>query len=299
MRGTRLNAAERRYGIKKGGLIVYPEPTLNVENLAPGEKRESSGIVEFDKMLGGGFLETQLDGDCLEPQVTGKTSVALHFLKEGHNRGEKSVYISYEETPEQLTRHASGFGWTLQPSVDKGGLKLLSFDVEQLNLDDHLFELCTMLESFKPARLVVDSIDPVKRMLSEDYFIRFVKNLITVTRRVGTTVMLTAFAKPTDVWVAGPDVSSVVDNMISLRDVEISSVLKRSLVVFKERGTKHDRGIREFEITNRGVIIKEKFKGVEQVLTGLPRRALTPTSSTHFCLHILRRVMLSLPASLK
>jgi circadian clock protein KaiC len=75
--------------------------------------------------------------------------------------------------------------------------------------------------------------------------------------------------------VAGTAVSTLVDNIISLRDVELESALRRPLIIFKARGTAHDREIREFEITSKGMIVKEKFVGVEQILGGAARRSIT------------------------
>jgi circadian clock protein KaiC len=62
--------------------------------------------------------------------------------------------------------------------------------------------------------------------------------------------------------------STIADNIISLRHVEVDSALKRSLIVLKARGTSHDNGIREFEITSKGIVVKEKFVGMEQILGG-------------------------------
>ncbi len=63
-----------------------------------------------------------------------------------------------------------------------------------------------------------------------------------------------------------------MDNVISLRNVEVESALKRSLVIFKARGTKHDRDIREFEITPQGIEVKENFVGWEQLMAGALQR---------------------------
>ena len=64
----------------------------------------------------------------------------------------------------------------------------------------------------------------------------------------------------------------LMDNVISLRNVEVESALKRSLVIFKARGTRHDRDIREFDITPHGMEVKQKFQGWEQLLAGAPRK---------------------------
>lgn len=72
----------------------------------------------------------------------------------------------------------------------------------------------------------------------------------------------------------GTGISSAVDNIIALRHVEIESSLRRSAVIMKARGSAHDNEIREFEITPKGVVLKKKFLGMEQILGGTPRKSI-------------------------
>jgi len=60
----------------------------------------------------------------------------------------------------------------------------------------------------------------------------------------------------------------MADVILSLRHVELDSDLKRALVLFKACGIHHDTSIREFEITPKGMAVKEKFAGLEHILRG-------------------------------
>ena len=72
---------------------------------------------------------------------------------------------------------------------------------------------------------------------------------------------------PSDFWV-----SSLMDVIVSLRQVESESALRRALVIFKARGLPHDTSIKEFEISPKGIVVEEKFTDMEQILGGSARR---------------------------
>jgi circadian clock protein KaiC len=274
MRGTQLNATQARYGIKNRGIVVYSEPVLNAGDYAPSDQRLSSGVGGLDDVLNGGYPKcttTLIAG----ASGTGKTTLAMHFINEARIRDETALYLSYEDTPRQVLKLASGFGWNFQQFVEKATGQILSFDIEQSNLDDHLSEISAVLERMNPSRLVVDSIDPLKRVYPDEDFIRFIKGLCAESRRLGATSVFTAFSEPTSISMGASGISSLIDTTISLRDVELSSTLKRSLVIFKARGTDLSRDIREFVITPKGIVVKEKFKNAEQILSGAARRTAT------------------------
>jgi circadian clock protein KaiC len=64
----------------------------------------------------------------------------------------------------------------------------------------------------------------------------------------------------------------MVDSYTLLRYVEIESTIHRALLVLKMRGSDHDKGIRQFEITSRGVEVHAPFEGREAIMSGSPRR---------------------------
>ncbi|MCX9024910.1 MAG: hypothetical protein OIN85_02305, partial [Candidatus Methanoperedens sp.] len=66
--------------------------------------------------------------------------------------------------------------------------------------------------------------------------------------------------------------SSVVDNIILLRHVEIEGRIHAVLSILKSRGIQHDKEIREFEITEKGIDVRSAMKGYESVLSGSARK---------------------------
>ena len=51
---------------------------------------------------------------------TGKTSLAAHFAHETGRRGERCLYLAFEESPQQLMRNMRSIGIDLEPHVEEG-----------------------------------------------------------------------------------------------------------------------------------------------------------------------------------
>ncbi len=64
----------------------------------------------------------------------------------------------------------------------------------------------------------------------------------------------------------------LVDSYVLLRYVEIESTIRKALLVLKMRGSNNDKGIRQFEITSRGIEVRTPFEGREGIMSGSPRR---------------------------
>ena len=270
LRGTKINSEEHSYGIDEHGIRTYPLPELTYVKTIHFEKIPT-GIEGLDKMFFGGVFKgsTTLIGGA---SGTGKTTFALQFVAEGAKRKGRSLYVSFEEPPQQLAKEAEGFGLNMNEFMDKGLVKFVNYSPEPFNVEQQLNEIQSLLKEYKPARFVIDTIGCLERIMIEDRYYRYLKSLTLHLKDQGIATVLTALSKSV-MLTTGTALSSNVDNIIVLRHIEIDSSLRRSAVILKSRGTAHDNDIREFEITPNGVVLKEKFAGMEQVLGGTPRKS--------------------------
>jgi len=69
----------------------------------------------------------------------------------------------------------------------------------------------------------------------------------------------------------GHGVSSIADNLIVLRYVEVDAHLERAVLVLKARGIGHATELRRFRIDDRGAHVGEQFQELRGVLTGIPQ----------------------------
>jgi circadian clock protein KaiC len=92
----------------------------------------STGIAGLDNILGGGLPRERLYLIAGDPG-SGKTTLALQFLLEGRDRGEKGIYVTLSETREELDDVAHSHGWSLD------GLTLIDTEVapDAVQTDSH------------------------------------------------------------------------------------------------------------------------------------------------------------------
>jgi circadian clock protein KaiC len=130
-RGSTHGMNEYPFLIDEDGISVMPITSLRLDH-AVSQKRLSSGIAELDTMLAGGFYEGSnilLSGTA----GTGKTSVAVYLIDAACKRGEPTLYVAFEESPQQIIRNAGSIGLDLSAHVKKGLLTHVHFTSPPLN----------------------------------------------------------------------------------------------------------------------------------------------------------------------
>ena len=154
-RGARHGTDEYPFLIGDHGISLMPLSSLQLEH-AVSTERVSSGNLELDRMLGGGYYRGStilVSGGS----GSGKTSVAAS-LASTCARGGRALYFSFEESPDQLVRNMSSIGLNLGRLVKSGALRIVSTRPSGFGLETHLFALYEAIEAFKPSMVVLDPI---------------------------------------------------------------------------------------------------------------------------------------------
>ena len=148
-RGSNHGTNEYPFIIDKNGLSVIPITSAGLDQPGTG-KRVSTGIPSLDKMFkGGGYTKGStilISGTA----GTGKTSLAAAFAIERCRRGERCLFLSYEESSGQLIQNMSSIGFHFEPLMKKGLLKIVSTRPSFFGLEKHLLDLYKTIEDFKP-----------------------------------------------------------------------------------------------------------------------------------------------------
>jgi circadian clock protein KaiC len=66
------------------------------------------------------------------------------------------------------------------------------------------------------------------------------------------------------------DLSYLADTAVQLRYFEAYGTVRQAISVIKTRTSPHERTIREFQITERGLLLGEPLTDFQGVLTGVP-----------------------------
>jgi circadian clock protein KaiC len=253
MRGTPLDRATFEYLINKKyggvGLVVLPQ---RIDLPTASEKKLSTGVEGLDKMMHGGVFKgsvTLIEGAT----GIGKTTLCLHFLATNALKGEKALYISYEEPVGQIKRTMKSVGLDPEKLSDKF---IVDYYVPEALTPLHYHTLLReMLDLHEPTVIALDSITAMQRLLSKQDFIFFLRYLQLICKQRELTVFLTSTYGTLEANKT-TEISTLADNIIILRYFEIKDTMGREIVILKTRGSAHDKKAVPFEITGSGMNVQ-------------------------------------------
>ncbi len=255
-RGSNHGTNEYPFVIAKNGLSVIPITAAGLDQ--PGtSKRVSTGIPSLDKMFkGGGFTKGStilISGTA----GTGKTSLAAAFALERCRRGERCLFLSYEESSGQLIYNMRSIGLHLEPVVKKGLLQIVSTRPSFFGLEQHLLDLYKTLEGFKPQSVVIDPLTSLISEGSQREIQSMVTRMIDLLKSKGVTGLFTSLVPSTaQNFTSGEvGVSSLIDTWIVVREIEEEAGKRRirGLYIVKSRGMGHSSDVRELILSDDGI----------------------------------------------
>jgi circadian clock protein KaiC len=272
VRGRNHRSDDIYFKITKDGINVFPKLRVPLEHFSTTE-RISMGISALDEMLGGGIFvgsSTFITGS----PGTGKSTLGLSFLADGLKNGEICLYVGFEESKKQVLRNAKNFGWDFEKYEREGLLVMRCIYPNEKYLEEHLADIRQIVEEKKIKRCVVDPLSAISSAFSPDVFISFSKRLngYLKTREVtplftSATTSLIGNTKDVD-----SHISTISDNIILLRYVEMQGDVQSVINIIKMRGSEHSKSLRIYNITDKGVVVGKSLEGYEGVTTGVSKK---------------------------
>jgi circadian clock protein KaiC len=252
-RGSAFGSNEFPYVIGANGVALIPIAASHLAHRPLGEF-QSTGNRELDAALGGGFRRSA----CIlvaGSSGTGKTTLACTFVQAACRRGEKALFISFEESPEALASAVLSAGIDLEPLLRAGSLEFCASLPESRGADEHLFDHLHLIDALQPDHIVVDAISACHRMGSGKAAFDYCMRLVNVCKERGITCLLTNQMKdsPLGADLSGLGFASLVDTVIQLQYEATKGALCRKLVVLKARGSKNSPRFYELRITDSGI----------------------------------------------
>ena len=272
-RGSTHGTNEYPFLIDENGIHVLPLTSLKLNHAASTE-RISSGVSRLDSMLGGEGYYRGSSVLISGTAGTGKTSLSAHFANATCARGERCLYLAFEESPAQLVRNMKSIGLDLNPWIKKGLLRLEASRPTLHGIEMHLAVIHKMVNDFDPQVVIIDPVSNFSSAGSGSDAEAMVLRLIDFLKSRQITAMFVNLTAGGDAWEhTDVGVSSLIDTWILLRDIELAGERNRGLYVLKSRGMKHSNQIREFLLTGEGIELQDVYIGPEGVLTGSMRAA--------------------------
>jgi circadian clock protein KaiC len=258
-RGSNHGTNEYPFVIDDAGLSVFPITSASLNH--PGTKdRVSTGLPTLDTLFqGGGYAKGSMvlaSGTA----GTGKTSLAIAFAVEHCKRGERCLYLSYEESPGQLIQNMGSIGFHLQPLVKKGLLKFISTRPTFIGLEKHLLGLSQTLEQFRPSAVVIDPLTSLLGQGSSLEIQSMLTRMIDVLKSKGVTGFFTSLVSSNAQNETRGEigVSSLIDTWIVVRELEECEGMKRTrgLFIVKSRGMGHSSDVHKLIMSDGGLAVE-------------------------------------------
>jgi circadian clock protein KaiC len=274
-RGSLHGTNEFPFLIGDDGISVLPITSLAL-NHKVSDERIVTGIPRLDAMLGGrGFFRGSsilLTGTS----GTGKTIISANFAQAAGRRGERTLFFSFEESPNQIIRNMHSIGLRLEPLVKRGLLRFHSARPSLYGLEMHLATMFKEIAAFQPHVVIVDPITSLMDSGTASECKGMVTRMIDYLKAGQVTSLFTSLTQGGDALQQTESaMSSLMDAWLLLQDFEGNGERNRVLYVLKARGMAHSNQIREFLISDRGIDLVDAYIGPSGVLTGSARAAQT------------------------
>jgi len=219
-----------------------------------------TGILGLDEMLGGGIPAGHIVA-VLGPPGTGKSTFALQFIYSGLENNESCVYLSLEESEENIVKTASILGWDLKPYIMNRKLALIHLSTLNLKtaVDRIESDLPKLLKSFNVKRFVVDPItlyEMIHDLESQrrDYLFNFAR----IIKEMGVTAVLTSeISRDNPYYSRYGLIEYIADGVIILRQARQADMgaVTTVIEVSKMRHIDHSKEIKPYNITGSGIVV--------------------------------------------
>ena len=270
-RGSAHGTNEFPFTITSKGFVVLPITSVKLSYSA-GSERISTGLGDLDQMLGGGLYRHSsvlISGHT----GTGKTTLIAKMLCEAARRGERCLFVSSEESPDQLVRDMSSVSIDLQHWLDLGLLKIWSERSTSQGMEERLVRLEHVIEEFQPRIVALDTIRTMGQVAQSIAVNATIVRTLDLLRSRGITALLSILTHP-DLEHGGViGISEIIDTWLLVKNVEADGENNRLLMIVKSRGSAHSNQVREFRLTSLGPALVEVRVSPEGIRTGSSRLA--------------------------
>ncbi|HET9360030.1 MAG TPA: circadian clock protein KaiC [Vicinamibacterales bacterium] len=252
-RGSGYGRNEYPFIIGDDGIHVIPITSSVLQHRTPGA-RMSSGLAGLDRLVAGGYKRGT--GILIVGTTgAGKTTLACAFAQAACRRGERVLYLNFEESPESMVSNMRSAGVLLRSAIKSRRLVVQSSMPEATGVEEHLFRALRALDELRPQHVIVDAISACERMGTTHAAFEYLMRVLDACKQRGITCIYLNQATGMDVVseISGIGISSIIDTVIVLRQLSIDRETRRELMVMKSRGSRHSERFHEFRITSHGI----------------------------------------------
>ncbi|MFH0874674.1 MAG: ATPase domain-containing protein [archaeon] len=261
LKHLKLFDANSKYSAKEE--VVITEKTA--------KKRIFTGVSGFDEMISNGIP----CGNCIllsGGPGSGKTTFTIQMMGWAAERGEKCLFMTFEESEENLIMHMEEYGLNPRKYIEDGTLMIVRKDpfkisrkVEALlahargelmiNIDD---VIDIIPKGFNPDRVIIDSLSAISAAFSDSStaYRVYVTQLIDILQKTGATSFLITEVQGIENIGHGLVEEFLADGVIVFYNLQKGNIKQSALEILKMRATSHEKKIVPFEfVSGRGLVV--------------------------------------------
>ncbi len=282
IRGRDFRDGFHDIALRKGGVVVFPRLVAADHHSNFKGAAFSSGIAEFDALLGGG-LDRGTSNMFMGPPGTGKSTLAMKFASVAANHGEKALFFLFDESTRTLLDRARNLDMDIDKHVRSGAIQLQHIDPAEVSPGElaHLIRKAVLTGGV--TMVVIDSINGYLNAMPEERHLTLqLHELFAFLNQQGIlTLAILAQQGLVGMMQSTVDLTYLADTVVLLRYFEARGAVKQAVSVIKKRSGNHERTIREITVDRKGIRVGPPLANMQGVLTGVPMidsASVTPPS---------------------
>jgi circadian clock protein KaiC len=225
--------------------------------------KSKSGIDGLDEITGGGFPKGRPTLICGSAGC-GKTLMGMQFLVKGISEfNEPGVFMSFEETPKDLSQNVRSLGFDLDKLISQKKLRIDHIQIEkseieetgEYDLEGLFIRLNHAIDAIGAKRVVLDTIESLFGGLDNATILRSeLRRLFQWLKVKGVTAIITGERGESSLTRQGLE-EYVSDCVILLDFRVIDQIATRRLRIVKYRGSTHGTNEYPFLIDETGITV--------------------------------------------
>jgi KaiC/GvpD/RAD55 family RecA-like ATPase len=240
---------------------MMPSESKKVSDIFPGSSRLIEGVVPCASLL------------LMGPTGIGKTIFCKQFIFSGLIEGEQGIYVSTDESPEDVVKSMKEMGFDVDPFIANNSFKVVDCYTWKLGTSSsskyfvkNPTDLLAVMKAIDDAkdgqrnvRMVLDSITGLTSICGHNLLevVRFLQVLVAKIHSTGCNAIFIAAPEAHD-----PQFIShfrlIFDGTLEMKEDESGKQIKRLFRVFSLKGAQHKTSWTPFEITNSGIVLKNE-----------------------------------------
>lgn len=276
LRGVAFREGYHDVRIETGGLHVFPRLVAGEHGGKVSLEPLRSGVEGLDALLGGG-PDRGTSTLFMGPAGVGKSSLTVQYCSAAAERGERSALFLFDESLGTVLARAASLGMQLAPHLEAGLIAVRPVNPAELTAGEFSHAVREAVTVGGARIVVIDSLNGFMDSVPDEQFLSLhLRELLTYLngQGVATFTVLTQHGLAPDASRSTVDVSYLADNVVLLRYFEAQGQVRQAISVFKKRSGRHERTIREFMMSDRGLAVGRPLSDLAGVLTGVPTQVV-------------------------